>query len=97
MSNGLKEAVKGRVSKSNRETVIAQDFTGKFTLQIQKLLEVDSTCSVSLKSQLRTPIPLAVQLPLTRFLGFQLCRHSCLLQPKLFLLGEIGCCMWLFF
>ena len=46
MSNRQKEAVKGKVSRSNRETVIAQDFTGKFALQIQKLPEVDSTRSV---------------------------------------------------
>lgn len=43
MSNGQKEAVKGKVSKSNREKVIAQDFTGKFTLHIQNRLEVAPT------------------------------------------------------
>lgn len=45
MSNEQKEAVKGKVSRSNRETVLAGDFTGRFALQIQELPEVDGTCS----------------------------------------------------
>lgn len=47
MSNGQNEAVKGKGSKSSREKVIAQDFTGKFALQILKLPEVDGTRSVT--------------------------------------------------
>lgn len=58
------------------ERVIAQDFSGKFTLQIQKLPEVSVIHSatpqlnLSSKSQPQTPILLAVQLPLTWLLGF---------------------------
>lgn len=37
---GQKAAVKGQVFKINMETVIAQAFSGKFTLQTQKLPEV---------------------------------------------------------
>jgi len=47
MSNGQKDAVKGKFSKSNRERVIAQDFTGKFASQTQKLPEVDGTHSAT--------------------------------------------------
>lgn len=47
MGNRQKEAAKGKVSKCNRETVIAQDFTGELALQIQKRPEVDDTLSVT--------------------------------------------------
>lgn len=37
---GQKAAVKGQVFKINMETVVAQGFSSKFTLPIQKLPEV---------------------------------------------------------